>query len=1003
MKNVKRIVTILLAFTLLFNVFQMVTVAAPTVTIGDLDDNGRVDAVDALIVLKAAVNKITLTEDQKQAGDVNLDGKWNANDALMILKYAVKKLDEFPAEVLNKMTPEERYYYERNAEYGVDFSDFEEIATFESMDDTTAMVEELGGDPEKAGVEGYELDERGKLSYNPLSREAKRKGDLTKYNASEKITRTVKTGDTTLTYSIPKTVTAYDVVPITYSVHSTTKQKPVHVEAVAFEETERTQNKGYYDLNLPGKVNVALTYEGHVTADNIAGKPILKADPTKDVQGSAYPAFETADIVKSGTVKQTDNFWVKFKFTNTGDTILDGEGNGAFWFQPQFYQYKDGGWVYHSVGAEYPMLDYVYPGESGEFWVYFGSATPGDYRMEINGNIIGEFASEHTGSVTSATKTVTKAVYEFTVTADGGTTTPQEVKNNTYGNYKRNTWLSNYEEFMSSYTSLFDLGTPSEPTTGVLYIQPAPFTKQITVKLMEGDSANLVTSVVDVTVDTDSVKLNLNPYNTNYVITENGTKEPMIMTQNMADMRANVARGPYCDDTIINDLKNMREAGINTLTTTHAYTGDYTGFYDMSMFMLDSARTLGFKLEGHARYYYRDQGSVNLVKASDPDADLGTETDMFGSKQMDAANGILARWNLNRYGDFYYYNAENKTVPIAIEDNYGWMNSMINCRLGIQNEYCSRLLGKWLEKAYGGDISALNSKYGSNYEKFTDIDLNAEGTPVQAGHQSGLHLGNYDAVYHDFNAATMELDIFRTTERVRNVKEFLRTLDVPEAKVSLRTENNIFLAGGISQTTDNAHYRRIYYEQRRAALIPEVLATSGVIYADSSYNAWNMAPSEVYELTVQAGKTGFVTAKTPPFSRMYDDAINDMIGNIQYDDYMSLGTLQRSVTMFTMGSLFTYWKAMYEGGGIPGTMWQDYVCGLYVTTTQYKEMQFFKQKMEEMLATEEGKAWATSLPEGATESPIADIAVGAYSYPKAYIEEKINTIPRVNRITGFCN
>ena len=90
-------------------------------------------------------------------------------------------------------------------------------------------------------------------------------------------------------------------------------------------------------------------------------------------------------------------------------------------------------------------------------------------------------------------------------------------------------------------------------------------------------------------------------------------------------------------------------------------------------------------------------------------------------------------------------------------------------------------------------------------------------------------------------------------------------------------------------------------------------------------------------------------------------------------------------------------------GGIPGTMWQDYVCGLYVTTTQYKEMLFFKEKMEEMLATEEGTAWATSIPEGATTSPIADIVVGAYSFPESYIEEKIQTIPRVNRIMEFCN
>ena len=1002
----KKLLSFVIVFSILISVFQMVPAAKSAVTYGDLDNDAKINASDALVVLKASVNKISLTEEQKIAGDVNVDNKWNASDALLILKYAVKKIDKFPAEVSNEMTPEERYYHQRNTEYNVDFSDFEEIATFESMDDTAAMVEKLGGDPEKAPVEGYEVDARRKLIYNPLSREAKRKGELTKYNVVEKETHTIRTDNTTVIYSVPKTVTAYDVVPITYSVYTTSNQFPIHLEAVAFEEAHRTKNQSYYDLNLPGKVAVELSYEGHVTADNISGKPMLKSDPTKDVQGTAYPAYVTEDLVKSGTVKKSDHLWVKFKFTNTGDTILDGEGNGSFWFFPVFSKYEEGGWTPHSViGAEYPMLDYVYPGESGEFWVYFGSADPGDYRMELQGKMFSEFGSEHATADQSNAKVVTSSVYEFSVTENGGLTQPFTVKNSAYGNCKRNKWLGTFEEFMSSYVSLYDVSNNSTTaTTGVIYVQPAPFTEQITLKVIEGDLGNLVTSAIPVTVDSDSVKVNLNPYNTNYVITEKGTKEPMIMTQNMADMRVNVARGPNCDDIILNDLRNMQEAGINTLTTTHTYTGDYSGYFDMSMYMLDCAREMGFQLEGHARYYYRDPATISLVRKSDTSVSLGTESDMFGTKQLDAANGILARWNLIRYGDFYYYNQENKTVPIAIEDNYGWMTTILNSRIGINNSKFDRLLYKWLEKAYNNDISALNQKYNSNYSAFKDITMADQGgTPVISGHQSGLHLNDYEKTYHNWNAATIDLDIFRTTERVRNAKEFLRSMDVENAKVSLRTENNLFLAGGISPTTDNAHYRRIYYEQRMAALIPEVLAASDVIYADSSYSAWNYTPAEVYELTRQAAKTGFVTAKTPPFNRMFDDAINDSIGGIHYDDLLSLGSMQRTVTMYSVGSLFTYWKAMYEAGGIPGTMWQDYVCSLYVTTTQYKEMLFFKEKMEEMLATEEGKAWATSLPEDAESSPISDIVVGAYSFPESYIEEKIQTIPRINRIMDFCN
>ncbi len=62
---------------------------------GDLDIDGKINAKDALIVLKIAVDKHIPTETQKQAADVTGDGKINAKDALDILKMAVGKLDEF--------------------------------------------------------------------------------------------------------------------------------------------------------------------------------------------------------------------------------------------------------------------------------------------------------------------------------------------------------------------------------------------------------------------------------------------------------------------------------------------------------------------------------------------------------------------------------------------------------------------------------------------------------------------------------------------------------------------------------------------------------------------------------------------------------------------------------------------------------------------------------------------------------------------------------------------
>lgn len=74
---------------------------------GNVNGDTKIDAADALNILKMAVKKLTFNIDQTCYGDVNADGKLDAADALLVLKYAVKKLSEFPcvAYYANK-TPE---------------------------------------------------------------------------------------------------------------------------------------------------------------------------------------------------------------------------------------------------------------------------------------------------------------------------------------------------------------------------------------------------------------------------------------------------------------------------------------------------------------------------------------------------------------------------------------------------------------------------------------------------------------------------------------------------------------------------------------------------------------------------------------------------------------------------------------------------------------------------------------------------------------------------------
>ena len=66
-----------------------ITPAEPQVMLGDVDDSGEVDIIDAGIVVQYANGINTnLSEKQLQAADVNGDGEVDIIDAGMIVQYA---------------------------------------------------------------------------------------------------------------------------------------------------------------------------------------------------------------------------------------------------------------------------------------------------------------------------------------------------------------------------------------------------------------------------------------------------------------------------------------------------------------------------------------------------------------------------------------------------------------------------------------------------------------------------------------------------------------------------------------------------------------------------------------------------------------------------------------------------------------------------------------------------------------------------------------------------
>ena len=62
--------------------------------LGDVNQDGVVNAKDATLILKYMAKKATLTEEQKLLADTDKDGKIKASDAVRILKYVTKKIEE---------------------------------------------------------------------------------------------------------------------------------------------------------------------------------------------------------------------------------------------------------------------------------------------------------------------------------------------------------------------------------------------------------------------------------------------------------------------------------------------------------------------------------------------------------------------------------------------------------------------------------------------------------------------------------------------------------------------------------------------------------------------------------------------------------------------------------------------------------------------------------------------------------------------------------------------
>lgn len=840
-----------------------------------------------------------------------------------------------------------------------------------------ASVVQAAEAPPAAPIFSYPLHADGGIIYDPLRREAEKTGQLSRYANIPTQSFSRSLNGSQITVHVPENARAYDVIPVDYELTlppstEIAQHLPVAVEATAFETIPRSRGESCYDLALPGPIDLEIEYLGSVTAHMTPGaRHNLKADFSDTPK--RYPGFKRSEQVRSGVIEAGDLVWFKFRYTNTGQTILDPEGFGGYTFSPELYKKSDNG-QYVKIGNPYNLyyrdLEYLYPGESHEIWIHFQANTqpatpqyfglvPGEYKIHFR--LTYRLYKEPDSSINywdgpemfnwEMPFVVEKEARQSPV-ADG-----RKINTNGGMNNKLPAFIHTFEEFMTAFDCYQQV--PKKKTVhGRLHLQVAPWTRRVTVKLIQCNPMAITSISAPIEINDDSITVNFQPTHPACLI-KNGKRVPIIYTQTMADMRTNVQLGPWPEEHIAARFQEMIECGVNVIATTsmpwlysdiHEPVANHQG--DAWKYVLELARRHDIRVEGWISYPF-DRGTISniaewitgreYIMATVPSS-YGDGADYIShcDPKLPEANAMAALYQFYRWGDLYYQ-TEQGDVPFGIEDTRGWLRDDVNTRFTIGTDTLKHFQN-WLHKKYR-TIEALNRAWDTGFEGFNRIDPQDSAVLNRWGHK--WEYTNRDAVFHDWNQAVTDFDIFRTEQRVQNYRDTLDHIRkvIPPATLLLRTEGGNVIVDGLDPTTPNPHYRHIYYSQRRCAIIAEILQKAGQPRYHSDYTTMPYSPSELAELVPAAVEGGIIPAWLPQFDNMRDIALNERYGH-DYQIHYNIDRPMKGYMMHRLVALFPWFKTVYENGGIPGVLWEDMQCDGFVTETQKREMKIFKSALE---------------------------------------------------------
>lgn len=808
------------------------------------------------------------------------------------------------------------------------------------------------------------------LAYRPLSEAAEISGQLARYaNAPCSVVR-LQTGNARLTAKVPKMVQAYDVVPIHYTLTTKPGNRRTAVVATTFEDAAKSKGRKLYDLNVPGNMDVKVEYLGSVSGDLKRDTYIpLTADPKTPV--SPYPNYSRDPLVRTSDIRSADLVWYKWRLTNTGDTILDPEGLSACFCEPVLSKLDAAGkeeWRATAINIYVRFLNYLYPGESVELWTmfyapefgigHFYGLQPGNYRLDFNVMVrlhrVWHWAVNIWGGTPIARLSV-----PITCTENGRQKPVKEEFERTYESGETMPgYLSAYEEFMSSF-NIQPATEKTETTHGVIYVQVAPWSKHINLKLILDKPTAIDAAAVPITVSDASMAIQFNPTNP---LTLKG--EPIFVAQAMPGMRAGVQLGPDVEDNLRHELQEMKSLGVNVIANTAGnwwlpeittpehvdpIAAQYKWYFDV-LVREENMTLLGWSVypaDTASRYY----GPISKVlgKTIHPEpADTRYENPGLHIDLGDpTVPEVIAGWTLyqyNRWGDLWYRTADN-VVPIDIEDTRGWLRDDINIRYNIGKIGLQRFRD-WTKEKYQ-TIEAVNTAWGTAFTSFDEIDPQADQGAEDNNAEVKPVYNKPDHPFHDWNKAVADWDTFRTWLRMDNYAKALEIIrkEIPEAKFELRTENSNMLVKG-DPNSPSLHMRHIYYSQRRAAMIVDEMKPDLVGY----HSDYLLIPYSTETMTTAVKEmvaNGIRPIFLPAFNHMRDIVLNDTFGREHQQNY-NLDHPSKGIMIHTLTAAYPWWKTIYENGGAPGIIWSDYLCDAFATETQKRELLLLTQKFRAM-------------------------------------------------------